>query len=83
MVGTGFVNLPVKMNHDFRCIINLKKNCCNKISKVVWNNEEFKAVFDCTGEDADKGLGAHSTRRHSADFADKAGAEVARVLDMH
>ena len=65
-------------DHD-RGTVNLKKNYYNKISKVVWNNEEFKAVFDCTGEDADKGLGAHSTRKHSADFADKAGVEVAQV----
>ena len=56
---------------------NIKQQYRNRISKLVWRNEEFKALED--EPEAHNGCGTHSGRKYYADKASKLGAASAQV----
>lgn len=43
--------------------VNVKDNCHNRAKKVVWCKASFEHLKDCTGDEADKGVGKHSIQK--------------------
>lgn len=52
---------------------NVKKNCVSNVSEI-WEMDEFAALEDQTGDEADKGLGVHSERKRGANESKCLGA---------
>jgi hypothetical protein len=47
---------------------------------VIWNSQQFKAIYDQVGDDDDrKGLGTHSTRKYSSTEAKRRGGDTDQV----
>ena len=58
--------------------IQAKTNYHNRISKVVWDKQEFKDPHDETGDTAEKGLGKHSLRKYATERSKRKGSGVQR-----
>jgi hypothetical protein len=59
---------------------NQKQVYSNRCAKVIWNSQQFKAIYDQVGNDDDrKGLGTHSTRKYSSTEAKRRGGDTDQV----
>jgi hypothetical protein len=58
---------------------NVKRNYKNTVAQLVWNNDDFKALEDLTGEEARKGLGTVSTRKYASTKAACCGASDGQI----
>jgi hypothetical protein len=57
-----------------------RKSYLSRLTKHVWESEEFKALDDQVGADEDRfGLGGHSTRKYASTRANKLGGTHSQI----